>query len=300
MPHDLPPDRAPTVAPIGDFLPDAFTEAESRRGHLERVRGARTGFDRLDALIGGLRAGSLYVIAGRPGIGATPLAVALARGAASQPTEPADVLWVPLRDAPFIPTLAFVQAEASAAPPSDLPPRDAHEPWRAHVAAAERVHGLPISLLACANSDRGSIEGAVRAWAASASDRRVVVIDDADTLFSPRTPSTPTGRALLQLARDTQVALVLIGPVSRRVERRRASRHRPQLSDLALPSSVEHAADVVIFAYRASYYEARPRRADPRELELLILKNRFGPTSSERLTFDEEHRAVVPRRRDGL
>ena len=298
MPRDLPPDRAPTAVPIGAFLPEAYTEAEVRSGHVTRVEGARSGFDRLDRAVGGLQAGALYVLAGRPGMGASELAVALARGAASQAEQPADVLWVPLRDAPFLTAWQFVQAEAASRPRDDLPPRDRHEPWRVHVAASERLQRLPIRILDCAPRDASTVESSVRAWAEGTRTPRVVVIDDAALLFSPGAPSATTVHALLRLAHDAQLALVLVGPVSRRVDRRVASRRKPRLGDLALPASVEHAADVIVFVYRASYYYRRTSPERSRHVELIVEKNRFGPTYTLAARFDDDHWAIMPQRRD--
>ena len=91
-------------------------------------------------------------------------------------------------------------------------------------------------------------------------------------------------RGLKALARELDIPIIALSQLSRSVELR--AEKKPQLSDLRESGSLEQDADIVMFLYREEYYN---RETDNENIaELIIAKNRNGPTTSIRLHFNKE------------
>jgi replicative DNA helicase len=93
-------------------------------------------------------------------------------------------------------------------------------------------------------------------------------------------------RALKGLAKEIDVPIVVLSQLSRAPESR--SDHRPQLSDLRESGALEQDADVVIMIYREDAYNRDPDNADAGTAELIVAKQRNGPTGTVRLAFLKE------------
>src|SRR5699024_6308044 len=99
-------------------------------------------------------------------------------------------------------------------------------------------------------------------------------------------------RELKQLARDLDVAIVLISQLSRRVESRQNK--RPMLSDLRESGNIEQDADMVMFLYRDDYYEYNSQNKS--DVELILSKQRNGPVGTIELTFDKAYGTFTDRK----
>jgi replicative DNA helicase len=93
-------------------------------------------------------------------------------------------------------------------------------------------------------------------------------------------------RGLKAIAKELAVPLLVLSQLSRQPERRGGD-HRPQLSDLRESGSIEQDADVVMFIVRPAVYD--PDVEDPRRTELIIAKQRNGPTGQLDLIFQNEY-----------
>ena len=99
-------------------------------------------------------------------------------------------------------------------------------------------------------------------------------------------------RHLKMLAKDVMIPVVCCAQLNRGTEGRGKS-HKPQLSDLRESGSIEQDADIVMFLYREEYYkgeldEEKQEDVDISKTELIVAKNRHGPTGSIEMTFDKE------------
>ncbi|MEO5617070.1 MAG: DnaB-like helicase C-terminal domain-containing protein, partial [Candidatus Eisenbacteria bacterium] len=100
-------------------------------------------------------------------------------------------------------------------------------------------------------------------------------------------------RSLKALARELEAPVVALSQLSRAVEQRHAGDKRPQLSDLRESGSVEQDADLVMFVFREEYY--KPDDPNLKGLaEIIIGKQRNGPTGTIKLTFKRECTKFLP------
>ncbi len=134
-----------------------------------------------------------------------------------------------------------------------------------------------------------------------------VIIDYLGLVKSPvRTENrvqevTEITRTLKLMAKDLRIPVICCAQLSRGTEGRGKS-HRPQLSDLRDSGSIEQDADIVLMLYRKEYYDAERKDRDnaeddpenmASEVEVIVAKNRHGPTNTVKLVWDSEHTLFV-------
>ena len=94
-------------------------------------------------------------------------------------------------------------------------------------------------------------------------------------------------RTLKSIAREFKVPVIALSQLSRDVEKRRENNKRPMLSDLRESGSIEQDADMVLFLYREAYY-AQENDSQDATAEVIVAKNRNGPTGKVDLVFFRE------------
>ncbi len=250
-----------------------------------------TGLAPLDAALGGLRPGAVYVVAGRPGMGATALAIgltlAVARdspGAATKGTSQRRAWYFTL--ALSAPALATRMLAAEAGVDVDLLRGEAPDraAWSRLVATAEALSGRSVRVI-------GDSTPTIAGVAASLADCRrdapgapaLVVLDPVDSLIDGEESPGEVARMLQRVAVEGGAAVVLTAPVKSALERRQD--RRPRLGDLLLPDDLLGAADVVLLLYRPAYYGVVDA-LDADRAEVLVARNRFGRTRNVGLRFD--------------
>lgn len=234
--------------------------------------GAATGFEKLDKLLGGLRPGTVNVIAARPGMGKSALAGCIARNFlgdgqpvmfASLEMSRAEIMqrWLALQSGVAFEVLEqgneldevesqMVTSAMSAL--SDLPILidDTPEQSVRHIAATMRL----------AKKRRGLALGIID---------YLQLIKPADPKVIREQQVAQMSRSLKVLARDLGIPLLLLAQLNRAVENR--DNRKPRLSDLRESGSIEQDADSVLFIYE-------PDDDDPIRRDVVIAKNRHGPT----------------------
>lgn len=253
-----------------------------------------TGFHDLDQLLGGLQRSDLIILAGRPGLGKSSLALNIARNVAEYGAVVAIFSLEMSAEQMALRLLAseagvdghrlrlglYSEAEeqrivSAIGTLSDLPIYIDDTPMQSIVeirSKARRLHleqGLDLVLVDYLQLVRGSNPRV---------ENRVQEVSE-------------VSRSLKGLARDLGVALIAVSQLSRAVEARQS--HRPQLSDLRESGSIEQDADVVLFIYREDLYTTpeewerrHPDRPYPRNIaEVIVAKHRHGPLGTVELRF---------------
>lgn len=289
---------------LGTAMKALFDAAE--RG--ERITGTSTGFEKLDARIAGLHDGDLTIVAGRPGQGKTSLATGMAVNVAA-PRVGSDGATGPVGDGVAIFSLEMprdqiairmvcseARVDLGKVRQGFLQPDD----WTRLAASASFLSSLPIwiddtpalSLVELRAKLRKIQANYDRPATAAAPRRRVglAIIDyiqlmkgSGGKMQSREQEIAEVSRGLKQLAKDMRIPVIALAQLNRGVESR--ADKRPQLSDLRESGSLEQDADNVLLVYRAEHYF--PDKPDVMKgiAELIIGKQRNGPTGKVLLRF---------------
>lgn len=281
-------------------MPTATAEAMARvREIRERVArggtaGIHTGLGGLDRLMGGLRTGSLHVFAARPGMGKTAFALFMAVNAAKQGV-PVCVYSLEMSREQLI---FRMLGQIANVEPSKIDKGTAtEEEMRALEEASLLLKELPI----CINQ-RSDIQ--IDEIRCDISLRRrqgkcsLAIIDYLQLVNRDDKGQTPN-EAISNITRkakitamDEEIPIVLLCQLNRNCETRGTYSFRHQLSDLRDSGSIEQDADIVLFLYRAAYYNSQngeDSQANENEAECIVAKNRHGETSVVRLGWDGAH-----------
>jgi replicative DNA helicase len=295
---------------------DMAAKAYQRDGKLS---GIATGLTKLDHLMGGLQPSDLIIVAGRPGMGKTALATNIAFNIArshedrqkpdgTRETVNGGIVGFFSLEMSAEQLATRIIAEQAAVPSYKIRRGDISEPDFHRIAEAARaMQTIPFYI-----DQTGGLTIAQLAARARRLKRQrgldVLVIDYLQLLGASRTRSdsrvqevTEITTGLKALAKDLNVPVVALSQLSRQVESR--DDKRPQLSDLRESGSIEQDADVVLFVFREEYYlnGRKPHEGTPEfeewwaaqekvhgKAEIIIGKQRHGPTGTVELAFDAE------------
>ncbi|REJ83846.1 MAG: hypothetical protein DWQ36_19605 [Acidobacteria bacterium] len=273
-------DPAEGFATSGD-LAAQVREAADRTG--ERTWGVRTGYEGLDRLTRGFRPGQLVVLAGRPGMGKTALALGMALGAARDRQRVAVFSYemtteeLALRVAAQVSNLPFARIRDGGMPPDDV---------RELAAAAHEMQGLSLYTCDHAMLSTERLHAMCRQLQRGAGLDFVVV--DYLQLVTPTNKRakkveqiTDISRDLKLLALDLKVPVLALSQLNRSLEDR--PNKRPRLSDLRESGAIEQDADLVLFVFRECLYDPDAPKA---LAELEVAKHRNGELRRLALAFD--------------
>lgn len=268
-------------------LKDALTRhcdvLEAR--HEGRVAGLPTGFDGLDRLLnGGLRAGQLIIVAGRPGMGKTSLAAQMGHHAAAT-GEPTLFLSQEMTEADI--TDRLLAATHGIALSSLVSGQLSDDGWRRVTAALGALNELPLYL-----DDQPALtllDVATKARKVQRSAGLGLLVIDYLQLMTGTGDNRNAeleriSRGLKQLAKELSIPVIALSQLSRECEKR--PNKRPMTSDLRDSGSLEQDADVILAIYRDDIYN--PDSPDGGTAEVLVRKNRQGRIGDVRLAWRGE------------
>jgi replicative DNA helicase len=251
--------------------------------------GLTSGFPAWDRLGPGLLPGGLYVIAGRPGMGKTSLALDLTRHVAVELKRPVGVFSLEMRSDEI--GLKLGAAEADIASRQLRTGHLSNRQWRDLVAAARRMTVAPLFLDSSPGLVLRDLEA--RAWWLKARhpDLALLVVDYLQLLTAGirvenrRLEIALIARRLKELAGELGLPLIALSQLNRELTRR--SDPRPQLADLAESDAIGQHADQVAFVHRPEVYA--PENETLRGLaEIIVAKHRHGETGTVELTWAGE------------
>ena len=290
---DVSKDRIrPSFRPIKSLLKSTFEDIErlySRKGH---VTGVPTGFTLLDDLTGGFQHSDLIIIAGRPSMGKTSFALSMAMHAAMEERVPTGIFSLEMSMSHVVQRMLCAEArvEAYRLRTGRLGDRD----WPKLTTAAGRLSEAPIHIDDTPSMNVLELRAKARRVKAEHATG-LLVIDYLQLLKaggryeSRQQEMTEICRSLKSLAKELEIPIVALSQLSRAVEAREDK--KPQLADLRESGAIEQDADLVAFIYRPGYYKAlkSPEAEENYEAEIIIAKQRNGPTDTVPLIFRREY-----------
>jgi replicative DNA helicase len=290
---DVSKDRIrPSFRPIKSLLKSTFEDIErlySRKGH---VTGVPTGFTLLDDLTGGLQHSDLIIIAGRPSMGKTSFALSMAMHAAMEERVPTGIFSLEMSMSHVVQRMLCAEArvEAYRLRTGRLGDRD----WPKLTTAAGRLSEAPIHIDDTPSMNVLELRAKARRVKAE-HGTGLLVIDYLQLLKgggryeSRQQEMTEICRSLKSLAKELEIPIVALSQLSRAVEAREDK--KPQLADLRESGAIEQDADLVAFIYRPGYYKAlrTPEAEENYEAEIIVAKQRNGPTDTVPLIFRREY-----------
>jgi replicative DNA helicase len=272
---------------IGDIAVQELALIDRRRKEGTEP-GISTGLKDLDGMTGGFSAGDLIILAGRPSMGKTALAVQLCYNVATKYQQP--VLIFSLEMSAEQLTNRLLASVAGVAGDRLRAGRLSASDWLGVESALPKIKAAPIFIDDTVTSSIAAMRGAARRTVAASGKPLGLIMVDYLQLLGGDKPENRVEelaaftRGLKALAREFSVPLIALSQLSRNVESRNDK--RPMMSDLRSSGSIEQDADLIAMLYRDSYYckDHAPQNPDPTELG--IVKNRNGGVGKIDLLFD--------------
>ncbi len=272
---------------------DAMEYIETIHSSTHQKFSVPTGFYELDELLGGFQKSDLIVLAARPSMGKTALALTLARNAAIDHKIPVGIFSLEMATMQLIIRMICSEARINAhlVRTGKLPHSDGSK-------LSKTVHKLTDAPVYVDDSPAQSVLE-IRAKARRLKAEKnvgMIIIDYLQLMSGPqRTESrereiSHISRSLKSLAKELNIPVIALSQLNRAVETR--TDKRPQLSDLRESGSIEQDADVVIFLNRPEYYGIeKDEHGESTEgvTEVIVGKQRNGPTGMIKLAFIKEY-----------
>jgi replicative DNA helicase len=278
--------------PLSEIMPGALDEIEAIGSHGGRMTGVPTGFADLDALTNGLHPGQMIVIAARPALGKSTLALDLARAASVQNGLAAVIFSLEMSRNEI--TMRLLSAEARVPLHTMRTGQLSDDDWTRLARRMSEVVDAPLFIDDSPNLTLMEIRAKCRRLK-QRNDLRMVIIDYLQLMSSPRRVEnrqqevSEMSRSLKLLAKELDVPVVAVSQLNRGPEQR--TDKRPMLSDLRESGSIEQDSDMVILLHREDAYERESPRAG--EADLVVAKHRNGPTATVTVAFQGHYSRFV-------
>ncbi|MDE2213351.1 MAG: replicative DNA helicase [Patescibacteria group bacterium] len=279
-------------------LRQSLTEAFARLEHLHEkkgeLRGVPTGFRDLDQMLAGLQKSDLVILAARPSMGKTALALDIARQTAVKHGTVVGIFSLEMSSQQLVDRMVAAEAKVNSWNLRTGNIRDGEDFERIRD-AYDRLSQAPIYI----EDSPGNNILKMRAVARRLKREQglgLLIVDYLQLMIPTGARAsdslvqqvTEISRSLKTLARELDVPVLALSQLSRAVEQRRG---RPRLSDLRDSGSIEQDADVVMFIHREDKMNSDSTR--PGVAEILVEKHRNGPVGKVELYFDEKRTTFI-------
>ncbi len=277
-------------------LSKTFQHLETLGDSEYHTTGIPTGLSDLDNLLSGFQNGDLVILAGRPSMGKTALALSMLRNAAVEYGVPVAFFSLEMPDYQLALRLLCAEAKVNShqVRTGTLPQNE----YRKLTEQMGKLAEAPIFIDDTPGVTMLDIRSKSRRLKQE-HDIKLIVLDYLQLLSGPKAESrqqeiTKISRSLKMLAKELDVPVLALSQLSRAVEQRTGD-HRPQLSDLRESGAIEQDADVVMFVYRPIVYARKAGKedeipADERgKAEVIIGKQRNGPVGTANAVFIEKY-----------
>ena len=273
---------------IGDIAQDALQLVERLYDKKKSVTGVSSGFSKLDDITAGFQKASLFILAARPGVGKTALALTFAQNVALREELAVGIFSLEMSKEELFMRMLSSEARVSNSklktgkfPESDFPKI---------VEAASRLTDAPIYI-----DDTGGLTiTELKAKARRLAREKKLGLIIVDYLQLMRSPTykysreqeiADISRSLKGLAKELNIPIIALSQLNRSVEGRDET--RPRIADLRESGAIEQDADIIAFIYRDEMYN--PDTKDKGIAEIILGKHRAGPTGTVRVAFSGEY-----------
>jgi len=269
-----------------DFIIDVYNNIEDRFVNKNKISGLNTGFHDLNDYTGGFQKSDLIILAARPSMGKTALALNIAENIALDNKLPVAVFTLEMSKEQIGQRLLTSNSGISSLKVRNGDLNDAdftkiHESMGKYADCPLYIYDTP-----------GATVTEIRAECKKIKMNEglgIVIIDYLQLMGGTKNNENRTNevagisRGLKNLARELDCPVLALSQLSRKVEER--SCKKPMLSDLRDSGSIEQDADIVIFIYRDEYYDENSEKKG--KAEIIVAKQRNGPVGSFELLFQQ-------------
>ena len=279
-------------APLSDIMDGVLDEIEAIGNREAGLYGVPTGFADLDELTNGLHAGQMIIVAARPAVGKSTIALDLCRAASIHNNLTSVFFSLEMTKSEI--TMRLLSAEAKVPLNHIRNGQLSEDDWTKLARKMGEVSSAPVFIDDSPNMTMMEIRAKARRLK-QRHDLRLVVIDYMQLMTSGKKVESRQlevsefSRQIKLLAKELEVPIIALSQLNRGPEQR--SDKRPMLSDLRESGSLEQDADMVILLHREDLYERESAR--PGEADLIVAKHRNGPTRDITVAFQGHYSRFV-------
>ncbi|MCL4499405.1 MAG: replicative DNA helicase [Chloroflexi bacterium] len=269
--------------PLSVALTRYFEQIDYIHQHKGEILGVPAGFADLDKLTGGFHPSDLIILAGRPAVGKTALALTVARNAAVRFHQPVAIFSLEMSTDQLVQRLLSSEANVDSQRLRNGYVDDYE--WRRISEALGVLSEAPIYIDDTAGLSALELRTKARRLKSEA-DIRMIIVDYLQLMQGRGLDNrvqevAEISRGLKVLARELSVPVIALSQLSRAIEHRQD--HRPLLSDLRESGSIEQDADIVMFVHREELYNTATEKLA--RADIIIAKHRNGPIAEIPMRF---------------
>ncbi|MCR4334138.1 MAG: replicative DNA helicase [Patescibacteria group bacterium] len=275
---------------LKDTLVEAWDRLDTLHKSKDEMRGVSTGFKELDLKLAGLQKSDLIILAARPSMGKTSLALDIARKSATNHNVPVGIFSLEMSSQQLVDRMLAAESQVDSWKLRTGQNLSIETDFKHIRDAMDKLSKAPIYI----DDQPGNNILKMRSVARRLKSEKglgLIIVDYLQLMVPTQARHsdnlvqqvTEISRSLKNLARELDIPVLALSQLSRAVEQRGG---RPRLSDLRDSGSIEQDADVVMFIHREDKYNENSER--PNIAEILIEKHRNGPTGKVELYFDEK------------
>ncbi|NLO27808.1 MAG: replicative DNA helicase [Actinobacteria bacterium] len=275
--------------PLSELIDENFAELERVASEGHHTIGCQTGFRDLDGIISGFQPSNLVILAARPSMGKTALALNVARNVAVDQHKAVAIFSLEMSKMEIVNRMMCSEARVDSwrVKRGTLQPNE----WSRLAAACTPLHTAPIFVDDSASLNLMEIRAKARRLRAKEKTLGLIILDYLQLMMGDvgmenrQQEIARISRGLKILARELEVPVLALSQLSRQVEQRAGN--KPVLSDLRESGAIEQDADVVLFIYRDEVYNRES--PDKGTAEIIVGKQRNGPIGECRLAFVQNY-----------
>lgn len=278
---------------IGSVLSDAYSTIEKLHQSSGEITGIATGFSDLDKMTAGFQRNDLIIVAARPSVGKTAFALNISQNVAVRTGENVAIFSLEMGAEQLV--MRMLCAEGNIDAQRLRTGRLESEDWGRLSLAMSSLSQAGIFI----DDTPGLRVNEIRAKCRRLKQEYglgMIMIDYLQLIVGNGKPGenrqqevSEISRTLKAIARELQVPVIALSQLSRGVESRQDK--RPMMSDIRESGAIEQDADIVAFLYRDDYYDKESE--DANTIEIIIAKQRNGPTGTVKLSFRKEYNKFV-------